>query len=161
MSAGLGKAGFLITLICEFGKGGLAVWLRVFYQDERIVAFAMVAVVEVTSARAIAFSRRKRNGQTSLGALLVFDQKLALIIARCSWDFRLQWRTVLRDLCADMPAPLLCSSARTNPVVYYHHERLVLFAHRKNIADESPTSSNPRYHAESDKSFEHTATAYL
>src|SRR4051812_39893298 len=42
----LGAGGFLLTLLCDFGKGALAVWAaRHYVPDERLAALAMVAVV--------------------------------------------------------------------------------------------------------------------
>ncbi len=154
----LGKTGFLVTLICDFGKGGLAVWAaRHFTTDERIVAAAMVAVV---AGHIWPMQLRFHGGKgmaTSLGALLVFDPKLALIYcALFLGAFVLQWRTVLPGLFALICLPLVAlflGQDRIEVVLITFMSGLVLFAHRKNIADEIFSLIGRRQiHAESDKS---------
>lgn len=154
----LGKTGFLITLICDFGKGGLAVWAaRHFTTDERIVAVAMVAVVAGHIWPAQLRFHGGKGMATSLGALLVFDSKLALIYcALFLGAFVLQWRTVLPGLFALICLPLVAlflGQDRIQVVLITVMSGLVLVAHRKNIADEIFNLIERRHiHAESDKS---------
>jgi len=154
----LGKTGFLVTLICDFGKGGLAVWAaRHFTTDERIVAVAMVAVVAGHIWPAQLRFHGGKGMATSLGALLVFDSKLALIYcALFLGAFVLQWRTVLPGLFALICLPLVAlflGQDRIQVVLITVMSGLVLVAHRKNIADEIFNLIERRHiHAESDKS---------
>ncbi|HLX72476.1 MAG TPA: glycerol-3-phosphate acyltransferase [Verrucomicrobiae bacterium] len=154
----LGKAGFLITLLCDFGKGGLAVWIaRYFTTDERIVALAMVAVV---SGHVWPAQLRFHGGKgmaTSLGALLVFDSKLALLYcALFIGAFVLQWRTVLPALFAWVCLPLgalLLNQDRIQVVLITIMSGVVLLAHRRNIAEEISQIIERRHmQTETDKS---------
>jgi glycerol-3-phosphate acyltransferase PlsY len=137
----LGKTGFLVTLICDFGKGALAVWAaRHFTKDEHIVALAMVAVVTGHIWPAQLRFHGGKGMATSLGALLVFDPKLAIIFcALFLGSFVLMWRTVLPGLFALICLPLaalLLDVDRIQVVLITLVSGLVLLAHRKNIADE-------------------------
>lgn len=154
----LGKTGFLVTLLCDFGKGGLAVWAaRHFTADERIVAFAMVAVV---AGHIWPFQLRFHGGKgmaTSLGALLVFDPRLTMIYCMLFLGaFVIQWRTVLPGLFALVCLPLVAlflGEDRIQVFLITVVSGLVLFAHRKNIAEEISSLIERRHaHAESDDS---------
>ena len=154
----LGKTGFLITLLCDFGKGGLAVWIaRHFTTDERIVVLAMVAVV---LGHICPVQLRFHGGKgmaTSLGALLVFNPKLALLYcALFLVAFVLQWRTVLPALFALVCLPLaalLIDLDRIQVVLITVMSGLVLLAHRRNIGEEISQIIERRHlQAESDKS---------
>jgi acyl phosphate:glycerol-3-phosphate acyltransferase len=154
----LGKTGFLVTLMCDFGKGGLAVWAaRHFTTDERIVAIAMVAVVAGHIWPAQLRFHGGKGMATSLGALLVYDPKLALVYCMLFLGaFVLQWRTVLPGLFALVCLPLVAlflGQDRIQVVLITMMSGLVLFAHRKNIADEISHLVECRHlPAETDKS---------
>jgi acyl phosphate:glycerol-3-phosphate acyltransferase len=154
----LGKTGFLVTLMCDFGKGGLAVWAaRHFTTDERIVAIAMVAVVAGHIWPAQLRFHGGKGMATSLGALLVYDPKLALVYCMLFLGaFVLQWRTVLPGLFALVCLPLVAlflGQDRIQVVLITMMSGLVLFAHRKNIADEISHLVERRHlPAETDKS---------
>ena len=154
----LGKSGFLMTLLFDFGKGGLAIWVaRHFTTDERIVAMAMVAVV---AGHIWPVQLRFHGGKgmaTTLGALLVFDAKLTLLFcALFLGAFVLQWRTVLPALFALICLPLgalFLGQDRILVVLITIMSGLVLLAHRKNIADEISQMIERRHaHAETDES---------
>src|ERR1017187_5491103 len=74
----LGRQGFLATMLCDFGKGMVAVWgARQFTTDDRLLALAMLGVV---TGHLWPVQLRFRGGKgmaTSFGALLIFDWKLA------------------------------------------------------------------------------------
>lgn len=154
----LGKTGFLITLLGDFGKGALAIWVaRYITTDERIVALAMAFVVAGHIWPAQLRFHGGKGMATSLGALLVFDPKLALIycvLFLCA--FVLQWRTVLPALFALICLPLVAlflGQDRIQVVLITITNGFVLFAHRKNIADEIVGLIERRHlSAESDKS---------
>jgi glycerol-3-phosphate acyltransferase PlsY len=153
----LGKAGFLITLICDFGKGGLAVWAaRHFTTDQRIVAFAMVAVVAGHIWPAQLRFHGGKGMATSLGALLVYDPRLALVYCMLFLGaFVLQWRTILPGLFALICLPLVAlflRQDRIQVVLLTLTSGLVLLAHRRNITDEISTLIGRRHmQAESDE----------
>jgi glycerol-3-phosphate acyltransferase PlsY len=137
----LGKTGFLITLLCDFGKGGLAVWAAGhFTTDHRIVAFAMVAVVAGHIWPAQLRFHGGKGMATSLGALLVYDPKLALVYCMLFLGaFVLQWRTILPGLFALICLPLAAlflGQDRIQVFLIGLMSGLVLLAHRKNITDE-------------------------
>ena len=154
----LGKTGFLITLTCDFGKGALAVWAaHHFTKDERIVALAMVAVVAGHIWPAQLRFHGGKGMATSLGALLVFDPRLALIYCGLFlFAFVLMWRTILPGLFALICVPLIAlflGQDRIEVVLLTLTSGLVLLAHRKNIADEINLLLERRHlQAESDKS---------
>src|ERR1041385_2554489 len=107
----LGKTGFLLTVLSDFGKGMFAVWAaRHFFtpSDERLVGLAMISVI---AGHIWPMQLRFRGGKgmaTSLGALLVYDPHLALafvVLLLCG--FVLMWRTVLPGLFALVCLPLV------------------------------------------------------
>lgn len=137
----LGKTGFLVTVLCDFGKGGLAVWAAGhFTTDHRIVALAMVAVVAGHIWPAQLRFHGGKGMATSLGALLVYDPKLALVYCMLFLGaFVLQWRTVLPGLFALICLPLAAlflGQDRIQVFLIGLMSGLVLLAHRKNIIDE-------------------------
>ena len=154
----LGKTGFLVTLLSDFGKGALAVWIaHHFTKDERIVALAMVLVVAGHIWPAQLKFHGGKGMATSLGALLVFDPKLAMIYCVLFLGaFALLWRTVLPGLFALICVPLVAlflDQDRIEVVLMTITAGLVLFAHRKNIADEFSLFLERRHaHAGTDKS---------
>lgn len=154
----LGKTGFLITVLGDFGKGALAVWAaRHFTTDERIVAVAMVLVVAGHIWPAQLRFHGGKGMATSLGALLVYDPKLAFIFCVLFLGaFVLQWRTVLPGLFALLCLPLaglFLMQDHIQVAMLTVMSGLVLFAHRRNIADEISHLIERRHmHAESDKS---------
>jgi len=94
---------------------------------------------------------------TSLGALLVFDPKLALLYcALFLGAFVLQWRTVLPALFALVCLPLgamLLNLDRIQVVLITFMSGFVLLAHRKNIAEEISQIIERRHmQAETDES---------
>jgi glycerol-3-phosphate acyltransferase PlsY len=137
----LGKTGFLLTLISDFGKGSFAVWAaRHFTPDDRIVALAMVSVI---AGHIWPLQLRFRGGKgmaTSLGALLVYDWHLALpfgVLFFCA--FFVLWRTILPGLFALACLPLVCLLFDHRPekvVIVSLAAGLVLLAHRKNFVEE-------------------------
>lgn len=154
----LGKTGFLTTLLFDFGKGSLAVWAAGhFTHDPRIVALAMVAVV---AGHIWPVQLRFRGGKgmaTSLGALLAYDPKLALVFCGLFLGaFVLQWRTTLPALFALTALPLVAlflGQDRVQAFLITVMSGLVLFAHRRNIQDEISQLIERRHvQAESEKS---------
>lgn len=137
----LGKTGFVLTLLCDFGKGALAVWgARHFTSDERIVAMAMIAVVAGHIWPMQLHFRGGKGMASLLGALLVFDPRLALTFAvlfLCL--FALLRRTVLPGLFSLACLPLvemLQGDDHAQIVFISVLAAIVLAAHRKNLSEE-------------------------
>ena len=137
----LGRPGFSLALLGDFGKGTLAVWLTLhFTADSRLAVMAMLAVV---AGHIWPVQLRFRGGKgmaTSLGALLIYDPRLALpfLLLFCGGWIVLR-KTMLPGLFA-----LACL-----PIVHFYLQRsmfnlggvsllagMVLLAHRKNIVSE-------------------------
>ena len=137
----LGKTGFLLTVLMDFGKGALAVWAaRHITTDDRLVALAMLAVV-IGHIWPVQLRFHGGKGMaTSLGALLVYDPALALsfaVLFLCLFA----WirRTVLPALFALTCLPLAAMALDRGP---YSETLLLLLAvfvivgHRKNLMGE-------------------------
>ena len=154
----LGKTGFLVTLICDFGKGALAVWAaHHFTKDERIVAFAMVAVVAGHIWPAQLVFTAAREWRLRWARCWCSIRSWRWFIACCSWARLCCYGArCLPGLFALICLPLVAlflGQDRIEVVLMTVTRGLVLFAHRKNIADEISLLIERRHmHAESDKS---------
>ncbi len=137
----LGKSGFFLTVLFDFGKGAFAVWLaRHFTPYDGVLALAMLAVV---AGHIWPVQLRFHGGKgmaTSLGALVNFDFQLALtfvLVFLClAALFR---RTVLPGLIAIASVPLVAFWLGPNPVHVTFLSALaglVIIAHRKNLVEE-------------------------
>ncbi len=137
----LGKGGFLLTVLLDFGKGVLAIWgARHLTTDDRLVALAMLAVV-IGHIWPVQLRFHGGKGMaTSLGALLMYDPPLALsfaVLFLCLFA----WirRTVLPALFALTCLPLAAMVLDRGP---YKETLLLLLAvvvivaHRKNLTRE-------------------------
>ena len=76
----LGRCGFVATALADFAKGALAVWatLRVAENDQ-LAVLAMIAVVMGHLWPVQLGWRGGKGVATSLGAILIFDFRLALV----------------------------------------------------------------------------------
>jgi acyl phosphate:glycerol-3-phosphate acyltransferase len=152
----LGWQGFLLTVLGDFGKGALAVWAaRHYTTDYRLVLVAMVSVVVGHIWPVQLLFRGGKGMATSLGALLVYDYKLALVLALFfAVAFAALRKSVLPGLfalaclplmswyLAHSPAELLGTSVLAGVVLLAHRQNLVTelsqFLDRRNI--------HPRHH---------------
>jgi glycerol-3-phosphate acyltransferase PlsY len=139
----LGRTGFFLTVIGDIGKGVLAVWAADrFTTDSLLPALAVLCVV---AGHIWPVQLRFHGGKgvaTSLGALLVYDFRLAVAYALFFLSgFVLTRKTVLPGLFAFACLPL------TNYWLYRDGLQLtiivilagmILVAHRKNIVEEIP-----------------------
>jgi glycerol-3-phosphate acyltransferase PlsY len=137
----LGKTGFLVTLLGDFGKGVFAVWVaRHITTDEHLVALGMLAVVAGHIWPAQLRFHGGKGMATSLGALLLFDYRLALgfaLLFVCG--FALMRKTVLPGLFAIASLPLVSAFLEHDSVkvvLVSILAALVLIAHRKNLMEE-------------------------
>jgi acyl phosphate:glycerol-3-phosphate acyltransferase len=137
----LGKPGFFLTLLFDFGKGALVVWtVRHFTTDDRLVALSMLAVVAGHIWPAQLRFRGGKGMATFLGAFLVYDPQLALtygVLFLClSAVLR---RIVVPAACALACLPLasvLLGHSHAKVVLISILAGLVLIGHRKNLAEE-------------------------
>ena len=137
----LGRAGFALTVLGDFGKGALAVWgVREWTNSHLIVALAMLAVV-VGHVWPVQLGFRGGKGvATALGALLVFDYRVALIflvLFLAAWAF--MRKTVLPGMFAFACLPLaglwFNQDGRT-AMLMAAVSATILFAHRENFSED-------------------------
>jgi glycerol-3-phosphate acyltransferase PlsY len=137
----LGWKGFLATVMGDFAKGALAVWAaRCFTTDNGLVVLAVPAVVAGHVWPAQLRFRGGKGMATSVGALMVYDYRLALVFvllfATASVALR---KTVLPSLFAMVCLPLAAMYLGRGPAVVLGVSvlaGLVLLAHRGNLATE-------------------------
>jgi len=137
----LGKSGFGLTVLGDFGKGALAVWsVHEWTHNHHLAALAMLAVVAGHIWPAQLHFRGGKGAATSLGALLVFDYRLALVFAALFLTgFILARKSVLPGMFAFACLPLAgfwfdrdgVTAALTTVLA-----AMILVAHRGNFADE-------------------------
>lgn len=139
----LGPVGFLVTTLGDALKGVLAVWVaRRFFHDDRLAQLALLAVV---AGHVWPVQLRFRGGKgvaTSLGALVVYDWRLALIYAAVfGCGLAAIRRTILPGLFA-----FVCLPAAGFWLGHDGPELgalsllagIVIFAHRANLQEEIP-----------------------
>ncbi|HNQ74598.1 MAG TPA: glycerol-3-phosphate acyltransferase [Verrucomicrobiota bacterium] len=138
-----GRSGFFLTLLGDFGKGALAVGLAGMYAPHPLLPAVAWLFVVIGHVWPVALGFRGGKGvATSLGGLLFFDYRIALIYAGL---FLLGWLVTRRLVLGSLLAFLLL------PAVGYWQKReyfvvgifaavaaVVIFAHRQNLAEEFP-----------------------
>ena len=137
----LGKPGFALTVFGDFGKGMLAVWgVREWTHNPHLAALAMLAVVAGHVWPAQLHFRGGKGVATSLGALLIFDYRMALIFAVLfPAGFAVMRKTIFAGMFAFACLPLAGwwfdrdgLTATLTAILSV----TILFAHRKNFAEE-------------------------
>jgi len=159
--AGFGKSWVPHSLICDLEKRTGCLGCESFLPKTNALCVCHGSRGQSHLARAIAFSGEK-EWQLPL-RIVVFDQKTGAIYCALFWELSRNGGLSCRTLCADMPAArcLFLGQDRIQVVLITIMNGLV-FAHRKNIADEiSKPHRTPHMHAESDNLMSNTATAYL
>jgi acyl phosphate:glycerol-3-phosphate acyltransferase len=140
----LGKSGFGLTVLGDFGKGALAVWgAQEWTHNHHLAALALLAVVAGHIWPAQLRFRGGKGAATSLGALMVFDYRLALVfgalfLAGCL----LARKSLLPGLFAFACLPLAgfwLDRDRLTAALMTALAATILFAHRKNFVDEITT----------------------
>ncbi len=139
----LGWRAFWATLLGDFGKGALAVWVAQHVTtDYRLVAVALVAVVVGHVWPAQLRFQGGKGIATSLGGLLVYDYRLALVFAVLfAGAFATLRKTVLPGLFAFACLPLASMYMYWGPdparvVTTSLLAGLILWTHRRNLGDE-------------------------
>lgn len=139
----LGKRGFVLTTLGDIAKGVLAVWgTRHLTGDDRLAGLVMLAV---TTGHIWPAQLRFRGGKgvaTSLGALLIYDWRLALTyVVVFLGGFALTRKTILPGLFSYVCLPVAAfwlGRDGLNTAVIALLAALVLVAHRRNIVEEFP-----------------------
>ncbi|MGH7942485.1 MAG: glycerol-3-phosphate acyltransferase [Limisphaerales bacterium] len=145
----LGKAGFILTVLGDFAKGALAVWLAQWCSPGDFTP--ALAVAAVVAGHLWPLQLRFRGGKgitTSLGALLVFDYRLALTLAALfAVIFVFTRKSLLPTMFAFICLPIVCwFFIRDNFTIAVTTvlSAAILFAHRRNLGEEfSALKSEP------------------
>jgi acyl phosphate:glycerol-3-phosphate acyltransferase len=137
----LGKTGFVLTFLADFGKGAAAVWaVRRMTSDNRVLGLAMVSVVAGHLWPAQLRFQGGKGMATSQGALLVYDPKLSLaFVAVFLCAFLPLRRATLPSLIsmACLPvASFFLEPRTTKSLLILSLAGLVLIGHRGNLAEE-------------------------
>jgi glycerol-3-phosphate acyltransferase PlsY len=137
----LGKTGFAVTLLGDFSKGVLAVWIAWEWTgDTHLTLFALLAVV---LGHLWPVQLRFQGGKgvsTTLGALLVFDYRIALMFPVLFLaGFVLMRKTLLPAMFAFACLPMAawcfnCDNITVTILTFL--VALILFAHRRNLTEE-------------------------
>jgi glycerol-3-phosphate acyltransferase PlsY len=137
----LGKPGFFIAVLGDFAKGVVAVMLaRKLSNDDFCAALAVVGVVAGHLWPVQLKFRGGKGVTTSMAALLAFDYRVALTTAALfAVIFIFARKTLLPAMFAFVCLPWTCWFFTHNDVVTCAMTALaaaILFAHRKNLAEE-------------------------
>jgi acyl phosphate:glycerol-3-phosphate acyltransferase len=137
----LGRTGFAITLLGDFGKGALAVWIaREWTEDNRLALLALLAVVLGHIWPAQLRFHGGKGVATSLGALLVFDYRVALMFPVLFLPgFALARKSLLPAMFAFACLPMIAwflDRGNFTVAVLAILTVMILIAHRKNLTDE-------------------------
>jgi len=137
----LGRSGFVLTVLGDFGKGALAVWgVRAWTGNPQLAELAMLAAVAGHIWPAPLGFRGGKGAATALGALLVFDYRVALIfLVLFLGGWAMMRKTVLPGLFAFACLPLAAlwfDRDGRNATLMAALAALILFAHRKNLVEE-------------------------
>jgi glycerol-3-phosphate acyltransferase PlsY len=146
----LGRSGFALTVLGDFGKGALAVWsAQEWTHNRHLAALAMLAVVAGHVWPATLRFRGGKGVATSLGALLVFDYRMAVTFAALFLGgFVLTRKSVLPGMFAFACLPLAglwFDRDGLTMTLTAMLSAIILFAHRKNFAEEIAVLSARRH----------------
>jgi acyl phosphate:glycerol-3-phosphate acyltransferase len=136
----MGAAGFCVTLLGDFAKGALVVWLaRRFLDDERLTGLAMLAVVGGHIWPVQLGLRGGKGVATSLGALAVYDFRLGLVFIGLTALFMMFGRMTPAGLVAFAVLPLAAKFLDRVPfeiTIISILAGMIIFAHWKNLLEE-------------------------
>jgi glycerol-3-phosphate acyltransferase PlsY len=137
----LGKIGFGLTVFGDLGKGALAVWgARTWTHDEHLVALAMLGVVAGHIWPVQLHWRGGKGVAASFGALLLLDYRVALtMLVLFLGGFAVTRKTLFPAMFAFGCLPLAglwFSGDGLTTMLTAILSILILFAHRRNIAEE-------------------------
>jgi glycerol-3-phosphate acyltransferase PlsY len=137
----LGKSGFIVTTLGDIGKGALAVWIaREWTRDNHL---ALLAVLAVVFGHLWPVQLRFHGGKgviTSLGALLVFDYRVALVFPVLFLaGFALTRKSLLPAMFAFACLPMAgwyFNGDNFTVALLALLVVMILFAHRRNLTEE-------------------------
>ena len=137
----LGKTGFFVTLLGDFFKGALAVWIaRKWSGDNHLAALALLAVVVGHLWPAQLRFHGGKGVATMLGGLLIFDYRVALVFPVLFLiGFMPVRRTLLPALFAFACLPMAAwffGCGNFTVAVLAILTALILIAHRRNLTEE-------------------------
>ena len=138
----LGKAGFVLTMLGDLGKGALAVWFAAEFTHHNglNMALAVLAVVAGHIWPAQLHFRGGKGIATSFAALLLFDYRVALtilVVFLCGWA--VTRKTLFPAMFAYVCLPLADGwfhRAGLTATLMAVLSAMILFAHRRNIGEE-------------------------
>jgi glycerol-3-phosphate acyltransferase PlsY len=137
----LGKPGFGLTVAGDLAKGALAVWGTLAWtHNPHLALLAMLGVVAGHIWPVTLCWHGGKGAVTSLGALLVFDYRLALtVVALFLGGYILTRKSILPGMfafaCLPAASLWLAHDAWTTTLTAVL-SAMVLFAHRKNCLEE-------------------------
>jgi glycerol-3-phosphate acyltransferase PlsY len=139
----LGRRGFVLTTLGDIAKGVLAVWAtRYLTGDDCLAGVVMLAVTAGHIWPAQLCFHGGKGVATSLGALLIYDWRLAMTyVLVFLGGFALTRKTVLPGLFGYVCLPVAAywlNRDVLNATVIALLGALVLIAHRRNIVEEFP-----------------------
>ena len=145
----LGRPGFGLTVLGDFGKGALAVWgVLAWTNNHQLAALAMLAVVAGHIWPAQLDFRGGKGVAPALGALLVFDYRMALTFAALFLaGLAVMRKTVLPGLFAFACLPLTAlwfNQVGLTATLVAAVSAMILYAHRKNLTEETAVWSARR-----------------
>ena len=137
----LGKSGFVLTMLGDFGKGALAVWtVREWTNNQPLAAVAVLAVVAGQIWPAQLSFRGGKGVVTSFAALLLFDYRVALtILVVFLCGLAVTRKTLFPAMLAYVCLPLADAwfhRAGLTATLMAVLSAMILFAHRRNIGEE-------------------------
>lgn len=137
----LGRTGFMVTLLGDFGKGALAVWIaQTWTGNNHLALCALLAVVFGHLWPVQLWFQGGKGVATSLGALLLFDYRVALMFPVLFLiGFVLMRKTLLPAMFAFACLPMVawffnCDNFTVSLLTVL--VVLILFAHRRNLTEE-------------------------
>jgi glycerol-3-phosphate acyltransferase PlsY len=137
----LGKTGFAATVLGDFTKGALAVWIAEKWTGDSHLA--LLALLAVVLGHLWPVQLRFQGGKgvsSSLGALLVFDYRMVVIFTLLFLvGFVLMRKTLLPGMLAFACLPMgawMFNCDNFTVALLTILVALILFAHRRNLTEE-------------------------
>jgi glycerol-3-phosphate acyltransferase PlsY len=138
----LGKSGYLFTMLGDMAKGALAVWFAAEFSNHNrlIMALAVLAVVVGHVWPAQLHFRGGKGVATSFAALLMFDYRVALtILVVFLAGYAVTRKSLFPAMFAYVCLPLADGwfhRAGLTATLMTGVAAIILFAHRRNFAEE-------------------------
>jgi glycerol-3-phosphate acyltransferase PlsY len=138
----LGKSGYLLTMLGDMAKGALAVWFAAEFTNHNrlIMALAVLAVVVGHVWPVQLHFRGGKGVATSFAAVLVFDYRVALtILVVFLAGYAVTRKTLFPAMFAYVCLPLVDGwfhRAGVTATLMIIVAAIILFAHRRNLAEE-------------------------